>query len=46
MYYKRVNGDCENDRIILYLKNGILKDLSYSMVLYELLSDFSSSLWK
>lgn len=42
-YYKRVNGDRENDRIISYPKNGIPKDLSHSMVLYESSSDPSSS---
>ena len=41
-YYKRVNGDRENDRIISYPKNGIPKDLSHSMVLYESSSDPSS----
>lgn len=39
---KRVNGDRENERIISYPKNGIPKDLSHSMVLYESSSDPSS----
>lgn len=42
-YNKKVNGDRENEKIISYPKNGIPKDLSHSMVLYESSSDPSSS---